>query len=193
MVRKLDPERREKFLASALKLFVSQGIQNTSTGKIAAEAGSAAGTLFLYYPTKQDLIHTLILEIARDQSQAINSLLDPSATACEALWIIWKGSINWFLEHMDAYLYVRQVRDSGMIAESVVQESNQYFTYYYDAIQKGLQQGSIQPYPVELIGGVLYQQIVAIMDIIRRQPNASLHEEYVRQGFEIFWNGIKKT
>jgi len=66
MVRKPSPERRAEFLRAALKLFVANGVQHTSTAAIAREAGSAAGTLFLYFPTKQDLIHELTLKIGRE-------------------------------------------------------------------------------------------------------------------------------
>lgn len=192
MVRKLNPERKEKFLSAALKLFVENGVKNTSTAEIAKEAGTAAGTLFLYFPTKQDLIHELVLKIGKEQSEAINVLLDPELSARETFSVIWNGSINWFQEHMDAYLYLQQVRDSGMIAEEVVQESNKFFGYYYTAIQKGLTEGSIKPYPVELIGGVIYQLIVAVMNLITQQPDGGKQEEYVKQGFEIFWNGLKR-
>jgi AcrR family transcriptional regulator len=192
MVRKLNPDRKLRFLTSALKLFVAQGVQNTSTAEIARDAGSAAGTLFLYFPTKLDLVNALVLEIGRQQAEAITSLLSPSLSARESFFTIWDGSLRWFLEHMDAYLYVRQVRDSGMISEAVVQESNKYFAYYYDAIQKGLQEGSIKPYPIEIIGEYLYQDLVAMMNRLRAQPDPSKPEETIRMGFDIFWDGIKR-
>ena len=75
MVRKLDPDKRKKFMDAALKLFVANGVQNTSTAEIAKAAGTAAGTLFLYFPTKQDLIHALVLKIGREQSETIHALL----------------------------------------------------------------------------------------------------------------------
>ncbi len=100
-------------------------------------------------------------------------------------------SIRWFLDNLDAYLYIRQVRDSGLIAEEIVRESEEYFDYYFTFIQKGLAEGKIKPYPVELIGGMLYQDIVAVMDLIRAQSDPERIEEYISTGFDIFWNGIK--
>ena len=191
MVRKISPEKRANFLSSALKLFVANGVQNTSTAEIAKAAGTAAGTLFLYFPTKQDLIHELVLKIGKEQSESINGLLQPSLSARETFSVIWNGSVRWFMDHMDAYLFIQQIRDSGMIAAEVVQESNKFFGYYYLAIQKGLQEGSIKPYPIELIGGILYQGIVAVMNLIKMQSDPTKQGEYVDQGFDIFWDGIK--
>jgi AcrR family transcriptional regulator len=191
MVRKPSPDRRAEFLRSALKLFAANGEQNTSTAAIARAAGTAAGTLFLYFPTKQDLVRELILQIGREQSDHIKSLLAPTLSVRETFLTIWVGSIHWFLENMDAYHYYRQVRDSGLVEAAVVQESNQYFSYYYDAIQKGLAQGRIKPYPIEMIGGILYQDINAVMGLIDAQADPAKREEYIRSGFEIFWGGIK--
>jgi AcrR family transcriptional regulator len=192
MVRILDQEKREKFLSTALKLFVANGVTNTSTAEIAKATGTAAGTLFLYFPTKQDLIHELVRKIGREQSETINALLEPPFSAQETFAVIWHGTINWFAENMDAYMYILQMRDSGMIAESVVQETGQFFGYYFEAIKKGLTEGSIKSYPPELIGDILYQDIVAVMNLIRRQPDPIKRTEYMQQGFEIFWEGIKK-
>lgn len=192
MVRKPSPEKRSQYLRAALQLFVANGVQNTSTAAIAKEARTAAGTLFIYFPTKQDLINELVLDIVREQSKTIKAALAGSLSAKESFHAIWEGSIRWFLANMEAYQYIQQVRDSGMISEAVVQETNQYFDFYYIAIQKGLAETAIRPYPVELIGEMLYRAIVAIMNLIKAQPDGEKQEEYIRSGFDIFWNGIKR-
>ena len=83
MARNLSPEKRSRYLNSALKLFVVNGIKNTSTAAIAKDAGTAAGTLFIYFPTKQDLIHELVIQIARQQSEYIKSRITSSLTPRE--------------------------------------------------------------------------------------------------------------
>lgn len=191
MARKLRPEKRTQFLNSALKLFVANGIKNTSTSAIAKDAGTATGTIFLYFPTKQDLIHELVLKIGKKQSNYIKSSLTPSLSVRETFLTIWNGSVRWFLENPEAYQYIRQVRDSGLIAEEVIQESERFFDYYYDAIQRGLAEERIRPYPIELIGGMLYQNIVAVMNLIAAGSDPKAQNDYIQLGFNIFWDGIK--
>jgi len=189
--RKLSPEKRAQYFSSALKLFVANGVKNTSTAVIAKDAGTAAGTFFLYFPTKQDLINELVLEIGREQSTYIKSLLEVSLSVRDTFLTIWDGSIRWFLDHMEAYQYFRQVRDSGMIADEVVRESEQFFDYYYGAIHRGLEENCIKPYPIELIGSMLYQNIIAVMNLVTAVPDAEKREGYIQTGFDIFWDGIK--
>jgi len=191
MARKLSTEKKAQYLSSALKLFVANGVKNTSTAAIAKEAGTAAGTFFLYFPTKQALINELVLEIGREQSEYIKSLLTVSLSVRDTFCTIWDGSIHWFLDHMEAYQYFRQVRDSGMIADEVVLESEKFFDYYYGAIHWGLEENCIKPYPIELVGSMLYQNIVAVMNLVKTVPDAEKREAYIQSGFDIFWDGIK--
>lgn len=191
MGRKPAPNKREKFLSAALKLFVTHGVPNTSTAAIAKEAGTAAGTLFLYFPTKQDLINELVLQISEDQSEYMKTLLEPSLPVRDTFYKIWRGCIHWFLEHRNAYEYIQQVRDTGIVDEAIIQESGKYFTYFYDAIQKGLNEGLLKPYPLQVIGVFLYQDIVAVMKLLRTQPGLENPEEIIQAGFDIFWDGIR--
>ncbi|HTO08938.1 MAG TPA: helix-turn-helix domain-containing protein [Myxococcota bacterium] len=49
-------EKLGRIRVAAHRLFVKQGFERTTTRQIAAEADIGAGTLFLYAPTKEDLL-----------------------------------------------------------------------------------------------------------------------------------------
>ena len=172
-------------------MFAANGLQNTSTAEIAKEAGTAAGTLFLYFPTKQDLVNELVLWISQAEADTINGLLTPALSVRDAFFTIWDGSIRWLLANPDAYKYSQQIRDLGLISAEVTRKSGEFFSFYYTAIQNGLQEELIKPFPIDLIGGFLYQGIVAVMNHLKNQPEADKLTESIQQGFEIFWDGIK--
>lgn len=192
MVRELQPKKREKFLAAALRLFVENGVQRTSTAEIAKEAGTAAGTLFLYFPTKQSLIDELVLSMGRQQAENIQAAIRPEHSARERFWNIWNSSVGWFIENPEAFRFIQQVRDSAVVSAHVVQESNAFFSFYYEAIQRGLAEGVIKPHPVELIGGFLYAGITAITSLAITQPDTYAKADMIRLAFDIFWDGIQQ-
>lgn len=192
MIRSLDPQKKEKFLQAALELFVANSVQHTSTAEISSAAGTAAGTLFNYFPTKQDLIDELALEVVRRQSENTRARLDASMSARDYFWAIWDSSIRWFMEHVNAYRYIQQVRDTGLLGSGVAAESEKQFTYYYEAIQKGFKEDCLVDYPLELIGSFLYQDIVAVMNLLIALPDPSRQAALIVAGFDIFWNGIRK-
>jgi len=55
-------ETRRRIIESARKLFADKGFEQTTTRDIVADAGIAAGTLYNYFPTKESLAMTLIIE-----------------------------------------------------------------------------------------------------------------------------------
>jgi AcrR family transcriptional regulator len=191
MVRELSPDKREKFLNTAMQLFAANGIQNTSTAEIAREAGTAAGTLFLYFPTKQVLVDELAIHISQQIADTVNHQLNPSMSALDLFRVIWNGSIHWLCENMDAHKFSQQVWEPGYVTEEAAIKTGMIFRFYYDAIQKGLTEGSIKNYPADLVGAFLYQGIVAVMNYIRMQPDTTKREESIQQGFDIFWDGIR--
>lgn len=52
-------ERRKDILDAALRLFAQRGFNETSVSDIAAEAGMATGTVYLYFPSKEDVLQGL--------------------------------------------------------------------------------------------------------------------------------------
>lgn len=187
----LKPDKRQRLLDAALKLFVANGLERSSTAEIAREADVAAGTLFIYFPSKMALISELALQIARDQAENVTVHLDPHAPTREQFRTIWDCSIDWFRRNIPAYRFSKMIREPGLLPAKVVQASDQIFVFYYHAIRTGLEEGCLGPYPPELIGGLLYQDIAGVMDCLIANPVENQAQMYINQGFEIYWNGIR--
>lgn len=54
--RKPPGQRREDILAAALRLFHDRGVDGTTMQELASSAGVAAGTLYLYFPSKEHVL-----------------------------------------------------------------------------------------------------------------------------------------
>ena len=52
--------RPQELLQAALEVFVEKGFAATRTEEVATRAGVAKGTLFLYYPSKEDLLKAVV-------------------------------------------------------------------------------------------------------------------------------------
>ncbi len=58
--RRRKEARPQELLDAALALFVEKGFAATRTEEVAARAGVSKGTLYLYYPSKEDLLKAVI-------------------------------------------------------------------------------------------------------------------------------------
>lgn len=85
----------EKILEAASELFAEQGASGTSLGDIAKAAGLSKGTLYYYYPTKQDVVNAVAKRTLKaigdrlfawvDAVKAADAAEDALGSLCDAL------------------------------------------------------------------------------------------------------------
>ena len=54
-----DPDKPQHIVEAAVRVFARKGYFNSRVSDIAREAGIAAGTIYLYFKTKEDILITL--------------------------------------------------------------------------------------------------------------------------------------
>jgi AcrR family transcriptional regulator len=111
-------DKRAAILSAALRLIARFGLHNTPMSAVAREAGVAAGTLYLYFPSKEAMINALYLDVLRERHETMTTHLargeeglDPRA----ALWQAWNGLAQWHFDHVDESNLIDQCRASGIL------------------------------------------------------------------------------
>ena len=72
--QKRGRERVATLVSSAAALFVEKGFDATTMTEIAARAGAAIGTLYLFFPTKEALAQVILVENAESLSAQLDAL-----------------------------------------------------------------------------------------------------------------------
>ncbi len=57
--RSVIPDKREAILRAAVKVFARNGYFNSKVSDIASEAGIADGTVYLYFKSKEEILHSI--------------------------------------------------------------------------------------------------------------------------------------
>jgi TetR/AcrR family fatty acid metabolism transcriptional regulator len=57
-----DPDKPQQIIEAAVRVFARKGYFNSRVSDVAREAGIAAGTIYLYFKTKEDILITLFRE-----------------------------------------------------------------------------------------------------------------------------------
>jgi TetR/AcrR family transcriptional regulator, fatty acid metabolism regulator protein len=77
-----DPEKRKRILAAAVALFGQRGFHEARIAEIAARAGVAEGTVYLYFRNKEDLLGAVFddtMDEVLDKGREIASSDEPAA------------------------------------------------------------------------------------------------------------------
>ena len=114
-------DKREAILAAALRLIARLGLHATPISAVAREAGVAAGTLYLYFPSKEAMINALYLEVLaeRDRGMVVDAedARRDGAVGRAGLWAFWHGLARWHLDHPDASSFLLQCKSSAILTD----------------------------------------------------------------------------
>src|SRR5215211_89066 len=74
-------DKREAILRAAIKVFAGKGYFNSKVADIAGEAGIADGTVYLYFKSKDDILHSIfdraMAEFIAEGNREIENLNGP--------------------------------------------------------------------------------------------------------------------
>jgi AcrR family transcriptional regulator len=93
---KLDKLRRIKDAAS--ELFIKKGFDDTTTREIAVRAGVGLGTIFVYAPTKRDLLFLIVNQDLQEVAERAVDLVQPSRPMLENLLDVFRTHYRYFAQ-----------------------------------------------------------------------------------------------
>lgn len=90
--RRLPEERPRQILAAALDVFGEHGLANARLEDIARRAGLSKGTIYLYFPNKEELFREMVRQlIVTELEEGERQFGDSTGTATEALTEFSRG------------------------------------------------------------------------------------------------------
>jgi AcrR family transcriptional regulator len=139
--------RRAEILAAAGRLFAERGIRETTVRLIADEVGVLSGSLYYYFKTKQDIVHSLMRAYVEDLVERYRIQLDGDENARRQLRRLVETSLDALLEqpHENAILQHelgRMFREEefAYLREAV----DEVEALYLDVIQRGIDEAEIR-------------------------------------------------
>jgi AcrR family transcriptional regulator len=108
-------QRRVAILRAARKVFAQQGYADTVVDHIAAEAGIGKGTLYLYFPSKEQIYLAALLEDARKLNRLTRERMAAAATWRDKLRAYMETKLGYFEVHQDfVRIYMAEFRSMCM-------------------------------------------------------------------------------
>jgi len=183
--------KREQILQSALGLFAAEGL-GVPTAKIAQEAGVANGTLFNYFPTKQDLIDTLYLNLKTEITQLfLAGGADKAKSLKGRSFVIWNSYIRWAIANPLKPKAMNLFKSANVLSARVLAEADDIFKPFYEMVQDGIKGGKIMNLDVHYLYAIKAAQIGVCIDrALARKLKGKALEAHLLTGFTIYWKGV---
>ncbi len=197
-------ERRNAIIVSAEKIFFKEGIENASMEQIAQEAELSKGTLYLYFKSKEELYHIIILrgfiELRKRLREATQ---DETATGLQHVKSISEAYIKFSNDHLgyfNAILYYQNDNFSSKSREpSEIQSlrgGNAVIEILVQAILRGKNDKSISLNVNEVeTAFVLWSQLTGLLQVIERKMSIITYHYRIKQSdlFTSYFELLEKS
>lgn len=121
MARPRSEDKQIALLEAATEIVAAQGL-GAPTALIAKRAGVAEGTLFRYFPTKDDLLNALYVYHCQSASEASQSVWDETAPLKDRIQHTWGEWIDWGVDHPEAFKAMAQLEVSDKLSQEAREE-----------------------------------------------------------------------
>lgn len=189
MARPLSEEKRDAILAAATDAVAALGT-GAPTAKIAKAAGVAEGTLFTYFPTKDDLLNALYLQLKSDLHGAMMATYPASGDLRARCRHVWDRFIDWGVDHAAKSKAMRQLTVSDRICEASRQSGNAAFRDAETLLKDVMAMGALSDQSIAFVGAVMQSLAETTVQFIEQDPEA--RDRYKRAGFDAFWSALTK-
>ena len=157
--------RPQELLEAALELFVEKGFAATRIEEVALQAGVSKGTLYLYYPSKQDLFkavvrHNVVSLIAQGRER-VEQYEGSSAELLVCLLQTWWERVGNTRAAGIHKIVLSEVRNFPELAQfyndEVIVPADQLFC---SAVQRGVSRGEFRAMPLHEVAHALIAPLI---------------------------------
>jgi AcrR family transcriptional regulator len=187
MAKPLSDEKRSAMLIAATAAVASLGI-SAPTARISKEAGVAEGTLFVYFPTKDDLLCELYLDLKADLRKAIATDYPVDASVKRRFRHLWDRLIEWGTRHPEKREAMRKLNVSERISAVKHKAESDSCNEVQGMIEADLRSGALRKQPVAFLVGTMNALADMVFEMAAQYPGKL--DEFKKLGWEAFWGSI---
>jgi TetR/AcrR family fatty acid metabolism transcriptional regulator len=165
MARKRVGNKRERIIAAAATLFGDKGYHNTTTAEIAESAGVAAGTIYIYFSSKEELLVAVFEEFLGVHMDRLREGVAREAGPEAKLRRLLRLGLELMEQNPDsARIFLSQLRQSTSMIKMVVKRSSRAYKDIIEGIlEQGMREGFCRQMNVRAAASMLfgaYQSLV---------------------------------
>ncbi len=189
-MRYLDATKKEKIIFAAIQLINEIGLAETSMSKIAQKAGVAAGTIYVYFENKDDMLKKLFLTVKEEMQQKMFREIDGSLPTEVEYKLILKNYLDFAINNGDCFLFFEQYINSPLIEKLCGEELEITTKPLRDFFERGKDRGIFRPIDIDFL--VTYT-FAPLMQIAKKHFNGEFEftEQNIDEMIQMCWAAIK--
>ncbi len=187
--------RRGGILDAAHRVFAERGYEQATMAEIASAAGVAKGTLYLYYPSKQDIYEAALHQSAVEVDARTKAALAGARTAAEKIRAFIETKLRYFERHRDFFRMAERefgcpAYGRGQHAKLVDELRLEQVKLLEQILQQGVRRRTVRPIRAEAAAFAIFDLTRSIVTQRLRGASRATLDEDIGFAFDLTWKGI---
>ena len=183
--------REAAILEAALDLFVERGFEATSVPEVAQRAGVAAGTIYLYFASKEALVNALLARIKGALAARLLTAWRPDAPLEEQFAGLHGAFGRWLLEHPRAGAFCDLHHHAAYVTPQTLAVFEPARVVVDAHLRRGRRLRRYRDLPVPALRALLIGPLVGLAKFARLGELA-LTPALVEQAGQAAWAGLSR-
>ena len=183
------PERRDAILDAALECFVDRGFHGTAMPDIAKKTGIAAGTIYHYFASKEELVNALFRKWKAEIARRVFTAFPQGAPTREQFSVMWREMIAFALAHPAAFAFLELHNHSSYLDAESVAADRGLKIFAGAIVQQAQKDGVIKSLDAALLMELVFGAFIGIMRA-HWEGRASLTPEQIEAAEQACWDAV---
>jgi AcrR family transcriptional regulator len=150
----------------------------------------AAGTIYQFFHSKEQLIDTLYQELKKSMGAALLRGYSNHLSHEDRFRLIWKNLFFHFIEHPDEFRFLTRYVDSPIINEKIRRGTKEYKPIR-KLLREARRSGAIRNLNSEITLALLYGSVVSLADLhLRGTP---IRGKVLEETIQSCWDAVRSS
>ncbi|MGE0089967.1 MAG: TetR/AcrR family transcriptional regulator [Bacteroidales bacterium] len=182
--------KREQVLQTTLELITELGFHATPMALIIEKSGVAAGTIYYYFKSKEELIDTLYADIKKEIASIMVDGLENESNYKLKFALIWNNLFLYFNQYPKKFEFFQQYSNSPLIRKEIKELNKIHYSKIFDYLETGKSLGIIRDLPLVILLNLIICNIAVLVTLSLNQE-VELSEQIVANTINACWDSIK--
>jgi AcrR family transcriptional regulator len=183
-------DKKEAILKGVLKLVNREGFYHLNMKKIASEAGVAAGTIYLYFKGKEDLINALYAMVVKEFNSYVLAGYQEERSVKENFYEMLDNAVQFYLTDSDRFSFIEQYTYAPFLFKENQEENFLLLLPIYKMMREGVRQGLVKDIPEAVLLSLIHGPMNTIIKL-HLAHKTDLNKKGARQKFyDAVWQAI---
>jgi AcrR family transcriptional regulator len=183
--------KRDQIILATRDLVFEQGLQDVAMSQIAQRAQVGMGTIYNYFPSKEDLVFCLFSEIKAAMSQYVLEGYDATQPVVVRVLYLLNGLVQYGIQHPREFLLTNQLAPVPFIQERAKSDVPALVVALDQVIIEAKQQHLLKAMSPDVMSVLVFGTINALVEAHMRQ-HIHLDQATIEQAMSACWDAIKR-